>query len=51
MNFRFKIFKKKVKKNCITCRFNCGMHCSVGTYYTEKGLNKICYEGELWEEK
>lgn len=36
---------------CATCRFNDEEwdRCVVGTYWAEKGLNKICYEGELWE--
>ena len=36
---------------CTKCRFNNGKYanCTVGTYYAKKGLNKICYEGELWE--
>lgn len=39
------------KKKCTTCRFNCGMDCTVGTYFAEKGHNVICYEGERWEKK
>lgn len=40
---------------CTKCRFNCEddhtcmNDCNVGSYYAEKGLNRICYEGELWE--
>jgi hypothetical protein len=35
---------------CTKCKFNYnGDYCNVGTYYAEKGLNKICYEGELWQ--
>jgi len=36
---------------CTTCRFNNGKYynCTVGTYWAEQGLNRICYEGELWE--
>ena len=36
---------------CTTCRFNdknCG-RCVAGTYWAEKGLNRICYEGELYD--
>ena len=37
---------------CSSCRFNNGNgNCYVGTYYAEKGLNVICYEGELWKAK
>jgi hypothetical protein len=37
-------------RKCTTCRFNNGDNCTVGTYYAvEKGLNGICYEGELWK--
>ena len=39
----------KAKKNCKNCKFNDGSYCTVGTYYAEKGLNEICFEGELWE--
>lgn len=35
---------------CTKCKFNYkGEYCTVGTYYAEKGLNKICFEGELWQ--
>ena len=50
-------FKKKSKQTCLNCRFNYEddhtkiNDCNVGSYYAEKGLNKICYEGELWESK
>jgi hypothetical protein len=40
---------KPIIKNCKTCKFNCDTHCNVGTYYAEQGLNRICYEGELWK--
>ena len=49
--------KKKPKQTCKNCRFNCEddhtcmNDCNVGSYYAEKGLNRICYEGELWEGK
>ena len=35
---------------CTKCQFNNGKYdnCTVGTYYAEKGLSKICYEGELY---
>ena len=36
------------KQTCTTCRFNNG-NCWVGTYYAERGLNKSCISGELWE--
>jgi len=38
---------------CTTCRFSNKEKdiCTVGTYYAEKRLNKICYAGELWEIK
>ncbi len=45
----------KPKQTCLNCRFNCEddhtcmNDCNVGSYYAEKGLNRICYEGELWE--
>lgn len=47
----------KTKQTCINCRFNCEDDhsninvCNVGSYYAEKGLNRICYDGELWESK
>ena len=47
----------KQKQTCKNCRFNCEddhtcmNDCNVGSYYAEKGLNRICYEGELWEGK
>ncbi len=36
---------------CTKCRFNDDgwYRCTAGSYYAEKGLNRICYEGELWE--
>jgi hypothetical protein len=36
---------------CTTCRFNNGKYdnCTTGTHWAEQGLNRICYEGELWE--
>lgn len=49
--------KKKPKQTCKNCRFNCEddhtcmNDCNVGSYYADKGLNRICYEGELWEGK
>ena len=49
--------EKKPKQTCKNCRFNCEddhtcmNDCNVGSYYAEKGLNRICYEGELWESK
>ena len=42
---------KKETKNCSTCRFNEDINCYAGTYYAAKGQNKICYDGELWEQK
>ena len=39
------------KTNCITCRFNNGYHCDVGTHYAGKGVNATCCTGELWEAK
>lgn len=58
----FKLLKQSKlvedNKTCKTCRFNCENDhtvmndCNVGTHYAaEKGLNVICYEGELWEQK
>jgi len=44
-------YNKKPKNSCITCRFNEAIFCNVGSYYAEKGLDKICYQGELWEKK
>lgn len=41
---------------CTKCKFNCETDyttindCNVGSYYAEKGLNRICYNGELWKE-
>ena len=39
------------KGKCTKCRFNNGKfgNCTAGDYYAEKGLNVICYEGELWQ--
>ena len=36
---------------CSTCRFADRDKdvCTAGTYWAEKGFNKICYGGELWE--
>ena len=39
----------KKKQTCKNCKFNNKQYCTVGTYYAEKGLNRVCYEGELWE--
>lgn len=41
----------KEKQTCKNCKFNNEQYCTVGTHYAEKGLNKFCYEGELWEGK
>ena len=40
-------------KNCTTCTFNIvnSSKCTVGTYYAERGLSRVCYEGELWKSK
>lgn len=57
-----KILKKKIlskqkitlstfEKSCKTCKFKINDSCTVGTYYANIGLRKICYEGELWENK
>ena len=43
--------KSRKKQTCMNCRFNVDTYCIVGSYYAEKGMNKICYEGELWEKK
>lgn len=45
--------KDKEVKNCSTCRFNSEDEfiCFVDTYYATKGQKKLCYEGELWENK
>jgi len=45
----FSVDKTKDKGKCAKCKFNLGETCGVGTVYTEKGINAICYEGELWE--
>lgn len=36
---------------CTTCEFNNREwdRCVAGTYWAEQGLNRICYEGELWK--
>lgn len=34
---------------CTKCKFNKDYFCSVGEYYAEKGLSKVCFEGELWQ--
>ena len=42
------------KHTCKTCRFAIGgkySNCWVGTYYAEKGKDRFCYEGELWEQE
>lgn len=38
-------------KNCMSCKFNDGYNCTVGTYYANKGIKAICIEGELWQNK
>ena len=40
-----------VAGSCSTCRFADRDKdvCTAGTYWAEKGFNKICYGGELWE--
>lgn len=47
----FRLFKYIMPKKgkCTYCRFSTKLHCTVGTYYAEKGESKICYDGELWE--
>jgi len=48
------IFKKKIKKegSCKRCKFNKdNLYCNVGSHYAEQGINALCMEGELWEEK
>lgn len=45
----FSVGKTKDKGKCTKCKFNLGETCGVGTVYAEKGINAICYEGELWE--
>jgi hypothetical protein len=37
--------------SCTTCKFISGNSCTVGTYYAEKGIDTICFEGELWQPK
>ena len=56
MNIFMNLFKSTKPKptdrgKCTKCRFAGGKYgnCTVGTYYAEQGLDKICYEGELWE--
>lgn len=41
-----------VSVSCKTCRFNNKKQyrCEARDYWVEKGQNRICYEGELWEE-
>ena len=34
---------------CTKCKFNNEIHCIVGSYYGNKGIKNVCYEGELWE--
>jgi len=50
MSWLSRIFKRKKVQNCLNCKFNLGETCGVGTVYAEKGINAICYEGELWKE-
>ena len=40
-----------VAESCSNCRFadRDKDMCTAGTYWAEKGFNKICYGGELWE--
>ena len=40
-----------VAATCSTCRFVDRERdmCTVGSYWAEKGQNKVCYSGELWE--
>lgn len=39
------------KGSCRTCRFNDKENdmCTAGTYYAKKGINEVCYSGELWQ--
>ncbi len=39
------------KRLCKDCKFNSGLYCIVGTHYATKGINAVCHEGELWENK
>ena len=49
-NVRISFFNKKTGwQTCLNCKYNLGESCGVGTVYAEKGINAICYEGELWE--
>jgi len=41
--------KETEDKKCINCKFNTDFYCNVGSYYAKKGINKVCYSGELWE--
>ena len=56
MKFIKRLFKKNVetvveKQNCLTCKFNKGLYCNVGSYLAEQGKTGVCYEGELWQSK
>lgn len=42
---------KSDKGKCTTCKFGGEIYCNVGSYYASKGENRICFEGELWEER
>lgn len=38
---------KKEVKNCLNCKFNKDLYCSVGSYLAKQGKTGVCYEGEL----
>lgn len=50
MSIFSKLFKKKKKTGCTTCQFNHDIHCNVGSYLAEKGINGFCYNGEEYKE-
>lgn len=54
-----KFLKKLLKKNkykidrnnksCKICNFNKNQHCTLGYHFSERGIDHICHNGELWE--
>ena len=48
----YELLVDATKGKCTTCAFNNGKYdnCTVGSYYAEQGLDRFCYEGELWKE-
>lgn len=50
-NIFSKKVKDEVKQNCLTCKFNTGDNCTVGSDLARQGIVGYCYAGELWKSK